>query len=92
MKNLTRHIKRHEGKKNSDPCPVCGKTFESQKYMKKHLLIHEDKKRFSCDLCHKTFNSPDYVRKHIGVAHGINKTVVDVTPNIIPEVTIPAPR
>ena len=36
-------------------CPVCAKTFKNVKILKKHFLLHTEKKSFVCDVCNKAF-------------------------------------
>lgn len=55
-------------------CKQCNATFTSKESLKRHLLIHENKRQFKCphEGCDKTFNTRDGFNSHKTV-HSENK-------------------
>ena len=45
-------------------CHYCCKTFQRKYHLKRHLLIHSDKRPFKCDLCKEGFNDKTSLRVH----------------------------
>ena len=40
-------------------CEICGKQFRQKGNVKKHQLIHSDKKTYSCKFCERKFRFPE---------------------------------
>ena len=45
-------------------CDICGKQFRQKGNVKKHQLIHSDKKTYSCKFCERKFRFPEQHRRH----------------------------
>ena len=45
-------------------CHTCCKTFQRKYHLKRHQLIHSDKRPFKCDLCKEGFNDKSSLRAH----------------------------
>ena len=45
-------------------CEICGKQFRQKGNVKKHQLIHSDKKTYSCKFCERKFRFPEQHRRH----------------------------
>jgi len=45
-------------------CSICSKHFKFNSILKRHLLIHQEKKKYCCTLCNKIFADPTTLRYH----------------------------
>ncbi|KAG7209489.1 hypothetical protein KM043_015575 [Ampulex compressa] len=58
-------------------CEICGQYCSSLKNLKRHALVHGDKK-YSCTVCKKWFFRPDTLKKHAEKhGHGLLDNLVD---------------
>ena len=51
-------------------CLFCGKLFDRQDHMIRHVRIHTGEKPWSCDICGRRFNQKEGLRGH-QVTHAI---------------------
>ncbi|XP_054724296.1 zinc finger protein 888-like [Uloborus diversus] len=51
-------------------CTICGKTYASERYLKKHQIIHSDKKPFSCDFCDYSSRHKAHLTRHLRLHTG----------------------
>ncbi|XP_061197823.1 zinc finger protein 490-like [Saccostrea echinata] len=45
-------------------CGVCSKVFNRLRYLRKHVLTHENNQQFLCDECGKAFKTKTYLAAH----------------------------
>jgi uncharacterized Zn-finger protein len=52
-------------------CKICKKNFNSYRHLKRHSLVHENKKQYKCiePGCGEEFNRIDVLRKHRKLKH-----------------------
>lgn len=57
----------------NDPlkCSVCGKKFNLQRLLNRHMKCHSDVKRYSCAFCGKGFNDTFDLKRHIRTHSGV---------------------
>lgn len=55
--------------KGNYPCAVCEKVFTRNDYLKKHMICHDEKKRFKCDYCDRYYARNNALKFHIVTAH-----------------------
>ncbi|XP_041354038.1 zinc finger protein 569-like [Gigantopelta aegis] len=87
--HLNRHMKRFhpsedkssdlESEKPSTFVCHCGKEFSQERYLKCHLIVHDQLRPFTCDVCDKTFSKLFKLNKHIKHVH--MKKAKPVDPN-----------
>lgn len=51
------------------PCKTCDKIFARNDYLKKHMICHEEQKRFKCENCERTYARNNALKFHIMTAH-----------------------
>ena len=52
-------------------CEHCGKTFQYQSMLDKHIASHT--KPFSCEFCTRQFSRKDYLKWHLSYVHSVKK-------------------
>ncbi|CAL8075442.1 unnamed protein product [Orchesella dallaii] len=75
-KKLKSHVKEEHSKEKKEGefmCNVCGRVFTIQQSLKRHTVIHDEKKRPSCPVCHKTYSLMHTVKQHLLAVHGVGK-------------------
>ena len=50
-------------------CPVCGKGFQFNSYLARHMKTHTGERSFTCPLCQLTFKRNDHLKRHFKKAH-----------------------
>ncbi|KAI1212098.1 uncharacterized protein F4807DRAFT_387682 [Annulohypoxylon truncatum] len=50
-------------------CTYCGKSFQRNEHLERHLATHTNIKRFKCSICHISFSRGDVLQKHLAI-HG----------------------
>ncbi len=55
--------------KKAHTCETCGKIFESNSMLVKHIRVHTKEKVASCPICNKQFSQHGYLRVHMQVMH-----------------------
>ncbi|KAI1452307.1 hypothetical protein F4805DRAFT_39661 [Annulohypoxylon moriforme] len=50
-------------------CTYCGKSFQRNEHLERHLVTHTNIKRFKCSICHISFSRGDVLQKHLAI-HG----------------------
>ena len=74
-KSLTKTLLRghvHGAHENRNVCSFCGKNYNNQAVLRKHIaFIHEGKKnpRVKCSMCEVTFAHPMSLKKHVESVH-----------------------
>ncbi|XP_061727668.1 uncharacterized protein LOC133532832 [Cydia pomonella] len=63
-KYLSRHIKAMHLRDRNVECEVCGKAFQFESKLKKHMLVHTGEKPYKCGICEKAFNSSYSLNTH----------------------------
>ena len=53
-------------------CELCGKAFNSETFLNKHIEEHSEQNRFQCRECDKHFSRKDSLKRHI-LAHNSEK-------------------
>ena len=66
-KLLDAHVKEHE---MTIECTTCGKSFGSQRNLKRHMVLHASRNKFECSVCKRKFSSRRYVNAHMNVHTG----------------------
>ena len=59
--------------KNSTNCPKCGKQFEGDRRLKKHIDIAHKEKNHKCNLCNRSFSDDMLLSAHVS-SHKNDKT------------------
>ncbi|KAI0894240.1 hypothetical protein F4806DRAFT_117161 [Annulohypoxylon nitens] len=50
-------------------CTYCGRSFQRNEHLERHLVTHTNIKRFKCSICHISFSRGDVLQKHLAI-HG----------------------
>ncbi|KAK2165518.1 hypothetical protein LSH36_49g07093 [Paralvinella palmiformis] len=66
---LTHACLNKSGEGTSLKCPDCGKIFNMQCLLKKHMVIHTNLRPFKCDQCDKSFKMRETLKKHHRKVH-----------------------
>ncbi|XP_041660525.1 zinc finger protein 3-like [Cheilinus undulatus] len=61
---------KNKRRKRPHCCFECGKTFESNKDLTRHIRIHTEEKPFSCFACRRTFSQKEHLSRHMLVHTG----------------------
>ncbi|XP_067014168.2 PR domain zinc finger protein 5 [Anabrus simplex] len=48
-------------------CNVCMKTFYRSYHLKRHMLVHSDKRPYSCEICEKRFKDRHQIKAHYNI-------------------------
>lgn len=51
------------------PCEICKKIFTRNDYLKKHMICHEQKKRYKCGYCGRCYARNNALKFHMVTAH-----------------------
>ncbi|KAL4715899.1 hypothetical protein ACJJTC_013199 [Scirpophaga incertulas] len=70
--SLREHMKTHNTKKANVPCPLCGRTYQDERYMLRHLRSIHTTTRYTCPLCRKALTSAAGLRHHVVTHSDIN--------------------
>ena len=71
-KSYRAHLQYHRKKEVSNYlCQFCNKSFTTETSLKRHVLIHENKKPFSCSVCEKSFRQKSALIAHERVHTGM---------------------
>ena len=62
---LREHIDAAHSNNRKCVCQVCGKAFEGQYLLERHMVVHSDARPFACTLCTGTFKRPDHLKVHV---------------------------
>ena len=50
-------------------CHKCGQAFKAKRYLREHILIHDDPERYQCQSCGDLFSHRASLRKHVDRKH-----------------------
>ncbi|CAG9786911.1 unnamed protein product [Diatraea saccharalis] len=70
--SLREHMKTHVVKKDTVPCPLCGRKYQDERYMMRHLRTVHAGTRYNCPLCRKSLTSAAGLRHHVITHSDIN--------------------
>jgi len=66
LRQLRAHEKEHAGYS----CLICSSKFLEEKYLKKHMVIHNDvRMKYQCPICEKEFLHKSNMHSHIRIKH-----------------------
>ena len=65
--SLYKHNKYMHGEQNPVTCALCKKKFKNKYALGRHLMLHEDDKRFLCEVCSHRFSTKSNLEKHMVV-------------------------
>ena len=71
-KNLALHMKTHytdDEKKHI--CNICGHRFAKIKFLKNHMTVHSDIRRFACEVCGARVKTRDTLKQHRKKLHNL---------------------
>lgn len=54
-------------------CPVCDKSYSSERALYTHSLRHKNANRYKCDHCEKSFNNSNSLKRHLLIHSGIRE-------------------
>lgn len=57
---------------NSFKCDICKKLFAYRHVLRRHQLMHENRKDYKCKICNKKFIRSDYLKTHERLRHSKN--------------------
>ena len=63
------HVVETEVKPKSKNCPSCGKYFEKERNLKRHIKGVHGEKNLSCKHCEAKFGRKDMLQRHIKAVH-----------------------
>ena len=61
MESLNHHM---ETNTHDHACPHCGKSFQVERFLRRHLKTHTTLARFTCEDCGKAFKTEQYLANH----------------------------
>ncbi|KAL1451650.1 hypothetical protein WDU94_006008 [Cyamophila willieti] len=81
---LDKHLNACHGPEERYMCPVCDKRMKSKETLRKHIVMHEDRRPYDCFVCKRSFRYSYDMRLHMRRTHpkefartqGENATVV----------------
>ncbi|XP_048000853.1 zinc finger protein 888-like isoform X2 [Leguminivora glycinivorella] len=74
---LGRHIKIHMTIRDDYPCTICDKTLLSPSALQRHLLIHNEEKKYTCEECKLQFTQKGNLARHRRIHTGERPFVCD---------------
>lgn len=71
---LKEHKRRHQHRKDTLVCDVCGMTFKSQTGLRYHSFSHEEEDmRHNCKICDKVFGWKNQLMNHVAIEHSTER-------------------
>ena len=74
------HVVETEVKPKSKNCPSCGKYFEKERNLKRHIKGVHGEKNLSCKHCEAKFGRKDMLQRHIKAVHLQEQIQCDLCP------------
>uniref|UniRef100_A0A336LRP4 CSON002251 protein n=1 Tax=Culicoides sonorensis TaxID=179676 RepID=A0A336LRP4_CULSO len=73
-KHYKKHFQTSESRKKLIPkgvfpCEMCDKIFARKDYLKKHMICHDEIKRFKCEHCNRSYARNNALKFHVLTAH-----------------------
>lgn len=59
-------------------CPICERTFPSERSLYTHSLRHKNANRYKCNDCEKSFNNANSLKRHAAIHSGIREWKCDL--------------
>ena len=71
-KNLALHMKTHyTNEEKKHVCNVCGHRFAKIKFLKNHMTVHSDVRKFACEVCGARVKTRDTLKQHRKKLHNL---------------------
>lgn len=75
----SQYLKRHEETHNETKyvCVVCGLQLNTKRTLRRHMIVHSDKKKYKCDLCDNEYKRAEALKYHLLTHCGVRQFYCD---------------